>query len=135
MKQKGKCRNANLRLQSTELRLAPVKRETGANPVRTRHRDREQKPQNHWETGKMADAMILSRETCLNAVQKRKFQTTSKKVVRLDLQVKIEIKSLQVSFSCSSLSDSKRQGAFFCSLLSAYYSIEKSRQNCTKKKG
>ena len=66
-------------------RLAPVKRETGANPVRTRHRDREQEPQNHWETGKMADAMILSRETCLNAVQKRKFQTTSKKVVRLDL--------------------------------------------------
>ena len=63
-------------------RLAPVKRETGANPVRTRHRDREQEPQNHWETGKMADAMILSRETCLNAVQKRKFQTTSKKVVR-----------------------------------------------------
>ena len=61
------------------------KRETGANPVRTRHRDREQEPQNHWETGKMADAMILSRETCLNAVQKRKFQTTSKKVVRLDL--------------------------------------------------
>ena len=56
------------------------------NPVRTRHRDREQEPQNHWETGKMADAMILSRETCLNAVQKRKFQTTSKKVVRLDLQ-------------------------------------------------
>ena len=50
-------------------RLAPVKRETGANPVRTRHRDREQEPQNHWETGKMADAMILSRETCLNAVQ------------------------------------------------------------------
>ena len=48
--------------------------------------DREQEPQNHWETGKMADAMILSRETCLNAVQKRKFQTTSKKVVRLDLQ-------------------------------------------------
>lgn len=65
---------------------AQGKRETGANPVRTRHRDREQEPQNHWETGKMADAMILSRETCLNAVQKRKFQTTSKKVVRLDLQ-------------------------------------------------
>ena len=40
----------------------------------------------HWETGKMADAMILSRETCLNAVQKQKFQTTSKKVVRLSLQ-------------------------------------------------
>ena len=40
-------------------RLAPVKRETGANPVRTRHRDREQEPQNHWETGKMADAMIF----------------------------------------------------------------------------
>ena len=65
--------------------IEPVKRETGANPVRTRHRDRAQEPQNHWETGKMADAMILSRETCLNAVQKRKFQTTSKKVVRLDL--------------------------------------------------
>ena len=61
------------RCRSNQLRLAPVKRETGANPVRTRHRDREQEPQNHWETGKMADAMILSRETCLNAVQKRKF--------------------------------------------------------------
>ena len=41
-------------------RLAPVKRETGANPVRTRHRDREQEPQNHWETGKMADAGRIS---------------------------------------------------------------------------
>ena len=71
---------------TSDVGLAPVKRETGANPVRTRHRDREQEPQNHWETGKMADAMILSRETCLNAVQKRKFQTTSKKVVRLSLQ-------------------------------------------------
>ena len=35
----------------------------------------------------MADAMILSRETCLNAVQKRKFQTTSKKVVRLNFKI------------------------------------------------
>ena len=35
-----------------------MKRETGANPVRTRHRDREQESQNHWETGKMADVKI-----------------------------------------------------------------------------
>ncbi len=80
----------NQLLKSAQMRLAPVKREMGANPVRTRHRDREQEPQNHWETGKMADAMILSRETCLDAVQKRKFQTTSKKVVRLDLQAILE---------------------------------------------
>lgn len=66
-------------------RLAPVKRETDqilyelVTVIGSRSRKITGK------LGKMADAMILSRETCLNAVQKRKFQTTSKKVVRLDL--------------------------------------------------
>ena len=36
-----------------------MKRETGANPVRTRHRNKGAKPIYHWETGKMADAMIF----------------------------------------------------------------------------
>ncbi len=36
----------------------PVKRETGANPVRTRHRNEGARPIDHWETGKMAKAMI-----------------------------------------------------------------------------
>lgn len=36
-----------------------MKRETGANPVRTRHRNQGAKPIYHWETGKMADAMIF----------------------------------------------------------------------------
>ena len=94
--------------------MAPVKRETGANPVRTRHRDREQEPQNHWETGKMADAMILSRETCLNAVQKRKFQTTSKKVVRLDLQIDRGIDFADL-FVCGSFSDNGSEKSLsFC---------------------
>ena len=35
-----------------------VKRETGANPVRTRHRNLGAKPIDHWETGKMVDALI-----------------------------------------------------------------------------
>ena len=55
-----------------------MKRETGENPVRTRHRIREQKLRYHWETGKMADARILSRETCLIEYRNNLlFQTTS----------------------------------------------------------
>ena len=84
-------------------RLAPVKRETGANPVRTRHRDREQEPQNHWETGKMADAMILSRETCLNAVQKRKICKIDRDIDFADL------------FVCGSFSDNGSERSLsFC---------------------
>ena len=93
-------------------RLAPVKRETGANPVRTRHRDREQEPQNHWETGKMADAMILSRETCLNAVQKRKFQTTSKKGCTFGFVKLIETLILQI-YLCTALSLTMDQKGVF----------------------
>ena len=44
---------------SEELKkLVLVKRETGASPVRTRHRNKGATPIYHWETGKMADAMI-----------------------------------------------------------------------------
>ena len=59
------------RCRSNQLRLAPVKRETGANPVRTRHRDREQEPQNHWETGKMADVLSSESGDLPDCVQKQ----------------------------------------------------------------
>ena len=35
-----------------------MKRETGASPVRTRHRNKGAKPIYHWETGKMVEAKI-----------------------------------------------------------------------------
>ena len=37
-----------------DVKLAPVKRETGANPVRTRHRNSRVEANNHWKTGKGA---------------------------------------------------------------------------------
>lgn len=53
---------------------------------------RELTPLYHWETGKMADAMVykkprsLSRETCLNVVRKLLFQATSNWLYVLHLQ-------------------------------------------------
>ena len=52
---------------------------------------REPKPLYHWETGKMAEAMVvkprsISRETCLYVVRKLLFQATSNWLYILNLQ-------------------------------------------------
>ena len=43
---------------SEQQMLVLVKRETGANPVRTRHRKQGAIPIYHWVTGKMVNAVI-----------------------------------------------------------------------------
>ena len=54
-----------------------MKRETGANPVRTRHRNKGAKPLYHWETGKMADAMIFQPGDLPDLKYKANAKTTS----------------------------------------------------------
>ena len=48
-----------------------MKRKTGENPVRTRHRNKGAKPMYHWETGKMVDAMIFKPGDLPNLSTKR----------------------------------------------------------------
>ena len=52
-----------MRKVSDHMRL--VKREAGANPARTRHRDSQATAYYHWETGKGETAMIEVRRTAL----------------------------------------------------------------------
>ena len=65
----GQCRN---------LCVALVKREIGANPIRTRHRNKGAGAViSLGKLGRWPMRWSLSRETCLDVVQKHLFQTTS----------------------------------------------------------
>ena len=58
--------------------IEPVKRETGASPVRTRHRNLRVFVRNHWETGKEDEKRLSNQSGDLPfAVQERKVHATS----------------------------------------------------------
>ena len=69
IKNQIKMRKVSIR-QSSGL----VKRETGASPVRTRHRNLQALIIYHWETGKENQSVrAISRETCLSQYRNGKF--------------------------------------------------------------
>ena len=64
-----------MRKVSDHMRL--VKREAGANPARTRHRDSQATAYYHWETGKGVEASERSvGETCLSQYRNEKLPFT-----------------------------------------------------------
>ena len=65
-----------MRKVSDHMRL--VKREAGANPARTRHRDSQATAYYHWETGKESHKRLSNQSGDLPfAVQERKVHATS----------------------------------------------------------
>ena len=62
---------------SENVKLVLMKRETGAIPVRTRHRNSRATAAYHWETGKMADVLTDKPGDLPVYVQKLCFDATS----------------------------------------------------------